>query len=98
MSATASVTVGFRLYIAGDAQNSTQAMDNLTALCREHLDGRHEIEVIDVFEEPERALEDGIMMTPTVVRLDLVPMRKVVGNLSESAWVVHALGLRRHVT
>ena len=89
--------VGLRLYVAGDAQNSTVAMDNLTALCREHLDGRHVIEVIDVFAEPERALKDGIMMTPTVVRVDLTPMRRVVGNLSESAWVVHALGLSRKV-
>ena len=89
--------VALRLYVAGDAQNSTVAMENLTALCREHLDGRHEIEVIDVFVEPEQALRDGIMMTPTVVRVDLTPMRKVVGNLSESAWVVHALGLSRNV-
>jgi circadian clock protein KaiB len=91
-------TAGFRLYVAGDAQNSTVAMDNLTALCREHLEGNHEIEVIDVFLEPRRALEDGIMMTPTVVRVDLDPMRRVVGNLSESAWVVHALSLNRRVT
>lgn len=90
--------VGFRLYVAGEAQNSTVAMDNLTALCREHLDGRHEIEVIDVFEHPERALQDGIMMTPTVVRVDLTPIRTVVGNLSESAWVVHALGLAGRAT
>lgn len=89
--------VGLRLYVAGEAQNSTVAMDNLRALCDEHLEGRHEIEVIDVFEHPERALQDGIMMTPTVVRVDVVPMRTVVGNLSESAWVVHALGLAGRV-
>ena len=90
--------VGFRLYVAGQAQNSTVAMDNLAALCREHLGGRHEIEVIDVFQHPERALQDGIMMTPTVVRVDQAPMRTVVGNLSESAWVVHALGLSGRLT
>ena len=94
---SAAELVGFRLYVAGDAQNSTVAMDNLTALCRQHLEGRHKIEVIDVFQQPERALQDGIMMTPTVVRVDLSPMRRVVGNLSESAWVVHALGLSRRV-
>ena len=89
--------VGFRLYVAGDAQNSTMAIDNLTALCREHLDGRHEIEVIDVFQQPTRALEDGVLMTPTVLRVGAQPMRRVVGNLSESAWVVHALGLANRV-
>lgn len=94
---TATDLVGLRLYVAGDAQNSTMAIDNLRALCREHLDGRHEIEVIDVFDEPGRALEDGVLMTPTVVRLGMTPMRRVVGNLSESAWVVHALGLAKRV-
>ena len=94
---TATDLVTLRLYIAGDAQNSTVAMNNLTALCEQHLDGRHEIEVIDVFVNPERALADGIMMTPTVLRVDLNPMRRVVGNLSESDWVVHALGLSRNV-
>lgn len=90
---TATEVVRFRLYVAGDAQNSTVAMANLTALCRKHLDGRHEIEVIDVFRDPGRALEDGVMMTPTLVRVGQLPTRRVVGNLSESAWVVHALGL-----
>jgi circadian clock protein KaiB len=86
--------IRFRLYVAGDAQNSTVAMANLTALCRQYLDGRHEIEVIDVFKDPARALEDGVMMTPTLVRVGEAPMRRVIGNLSESAWVVHALGLQ----
>jgi circadian clock protein KaiB len=90
---SAAELVKFRLYVAGDAQNSTVAMANLTALCRLHLDGRHEIEIIDVFRDPGRALEDGVMMTPTLVRVGQAPMRRVVGNLSESAWVVHALGL-----
>ena len=85
--------IGLRLYVAGDAQNSIMALANLTALCDRHLDGRHEIEVIDIFLQPERALEDGILMTPTVVRVGPAPVRRVVGNLSESAWVVHALGL-----
>ena len=59
----------FRLYVAGDAQNSAQAVANLTALCRTHLPDRHDIEVVDVFREPKRALADGILMTPTLVKL-----------------------------
>ena len=66
----------FRLYVAGDAQNSAQAVANLTALCRAHLPDRHEIEVVDVFREPKRALADGIFMTPTLVKLAPSPVRK----------------------
>ena len=55
----------FRLYVAGDALNSAQAVANLNALCRAHLPDRHEIEVVDVFREPKRALADDIRMTPT---------------------------------
>jgi circadian clock protein KaiB len=83
----------FRLYVAGDAQNSTVAMANLTALCRRLLADCYEIEVVDVFRDPARALQDGVMMTPTLVRVDQLPMRRVVGNLSEVPWVIHALGL-----
>jgi circadian clock protein KaiB len=59
----------FRLYVAGDTQNSAQAVANLVALCQAHLPDRHEIEVVDVFREPKRALADGIFMTPTLVKL-----------------------------
>ena len=59
--------IKFRLYVAGDAQNSTQAVANLRAFCRSHLPDLHDIEIVDVFREPKRALADGIFMTPTLV-------------------------------
>jgi circadian clock protein KaiB len=83
----------FRLYIAGGAQNSAQALANLNALCRAHLPDRHEIEVVDVFREPKRALADGILMTPTLVRLAPSPIQKIVGTLSHAQTVLEALGL-----
>lgn len=83
----------FRLYVAGDALNSAQALANLNALCRDHLVGRHEIEVIDVFQEPERALADAIYLTPTLVKLAPLPMQTIVGTLSHTNTVLHALGL-----
>jgi circadian clock protein KaiB len=83
----------FRLYIAGDAQNSAQAIANLAAICRGHLRDGHEVEVVDVFLEPERALADRILMTPTLVILTPGPVRRIVGNLSQPASVLHALGL-----
>jgi circadian clock protein KaiB len=83
----------FRLYVAGDAQNSSQAVANLAALCQAHLLDRHEIEVVDVFREPKRALANGIFMTPTLVKLAPSPVRKIVGTLSQAQPVMQALGL-----
>jgi len=83
----------FRLYVAGDALNSAQALANLTALCRAQLPDRHEIEIVDVFREPQRALADGIFMTPTLVKFAPSPARRVVGTLSQTQPVLQALGL-----
>jgi circadian clock protein KaiB len=77
-----SVFFKFRLFVAGDGPNSMQAVANLYAVCREHLPERHEIEVIDVFREPKRALDEGILLTPVLVRIMPDPTRKIVGNLS----------------
>jgi circadian clock protein KaiB len=84
----------FRLYVAGDAQNSAQAVANLNALCRAHLPDRCDIEVVDVFREPKRALADGILMTPTLVKLAPSPApKRIVGTLSQTQPVLQALGL-----
>ncbi|MHB1047248.1 MAG: circadian clock KaiB family protein [Thermoanaerobaculia bacterium] len=85
----------FRLYVADGAPNSARAVANLTALCRDHLTGRHEIEIVDVFLQPERALEDSVFMTPTLVRLAPRPGRRIVGSLSDTLAVLHALGLEK---
>ena len=85
----------FRLYVAGDAQNSTQAVTNLSALCRAYLKDRHAIEVVNVFHEPKRALADGILMTPTLMKLAPRPApTRIVGTLSQKETVLQALGLK----
>ena len=87
----------FRLYVAGDAQNSAQAIANLTALCRAYLQDRHNIEVVNVFKDPKRALTDGIFMTPTLVKLAPTPApKRIVGTLSQTQPVLRALGLEAH--
>jgi circadian clock protein KaiB len=83
----------FRLYVAGDTHNSVQAVANLTSLCRTHLPDRHEIEIVDVFRDPMRALIDGIFMTPTLVKLAPSPTRRIVGTLSQTVPLLHALEL-----
>lgn len=85
--------VRFRLYVAGAAQNSNQAIVNLKALCRAHLQGRSEIEIIDVLREPGRALSDSVFMTPTLIRLAPAPCVRIVGTLSRAQIVMEGLGL-----
>lgn len=83
----------FRLYIADDAENSAQAVTNLNAFCRTHLPGRHDIEVVDVFRVPKRAVADRILMTPTLIKLSPLPERRIIGTLSQSHVLLQALGL-----
>ena len=87
------VNFKFRLYIASDAPNSAQAVANLTALCRLYLPDQHDIEIVDVFREPRRALADGIFMTPTLVKLAPTPTRRIVGSLNQTQPILEALGL-----
>ena len=87
----------FRLYVAGDAQNSVEAIANLTAICRKYLPGLYNIEVMDVFLEPARAATDGVFMTPTLVKLAPAPTRTIIGNLSQTSVVLQALGLAASV-
>ena len=82
-----------RLYVAGGTQNSAQAIANLSALCRQHLSGRHKLEIVDVTREPLRALDDGVLMTPMLVRLKPAPTAKIVGTLSDAGTVMEVLGL-----
>jgi len=89
------VKFNFRLYVAGDTQNSAQARANLAALCRSHLPGKHVIEIVDVLKDPQRALADGIFMTPTLVKLAPSPKQRIVGTLSETEMVSQALGLEQ---
>lgn len=83
----------FRLFVAANTVNSGQATANLNALCRERLAGRHEIEIVDVFREPQRALAEGIRMTPTLLKLAPAPVRRIVGTLADTQRMLETLGL-----
>jgi circadian clock protein KaiB len=85
----------FRLYVVGRAPNSVQAINNLREICQTYLDGHYQIELIDIFEEPLRAVEDGILATPTLVRVSPQPEVKIVGNLSERKKVLAMLDLEK---
>jgi circadian clock protein KaiB len=83
----------FRLYVTGDAQNSAFAIANLSLICHVHLAGRFETEIVDVFKEPRRALDDKVFMTPTLVTIAPRNVHRIVGNLSDHEPVLLALGL-----
>ncbi len=83
----------FQLYVAGGAPNSVRALANLYALCRTHYPASHRIEVIDVLQEPLRALGEAILVTPTLVKVSPAPTLQIIGNLSDEEEVLRALGL-----
>jgi circadian clock protein KaiB len=81
-----------RLYIAGNAPNSVRAIANLKAFCADALFDGHEIEIVDLLKDPSRALADGIVVTPTLLKLSPAPALRVIGNLSDTSKLMHSLG------
>jgi circadian clock protein KaiB len=83
-----------RLYVAGQSPKSLTAFSNLVKLCNEHLEGRYQIEVIDLLENPQLAAGDEIVAVPTLVRSLPPPLRKIIGDLSNTSRVLVGLQLR----
>jgi circadian clock protein KaiB len=84
-----------RLYVAGRAVKSTAAFVNLKRLCEAYLVGRYEIEVIDLLENPRLAAGDQILAVPTLVRKLPEPVKKIIGDLSQTERILLGLGLPR---
>ncbi|HEX8489164.1 MAG TPA: circadian clock KaiB family protein [Propionibacteriaceae bacterium] len=82
-----------RLYIAGQSPKSLKALSNLQRLCAERLEGRYEIEVVDLVKNPRLAAGDEIIAIPTLVRRLPEPMRKIIGDLSDAERVIVGLQL-----
>jgi circadian clock protein KaiB len=83
-----------RLYIAGNTPKSIAALNNLKKYCEEHLCDRYELEVIDLLTHPQLAAGDQILAIPTLVRKVPVPVRKIIGDLSNEEKVLVGLDLR----
>jgi circadian clock protein KaiB len=82
-----------RLYVAGQTPKSLQAFANLKRICEEHLQGHYQIEVIDLLENPQLAKGDQILAIPTLVRRLPPPLRKIIGDLSDTERVLIGLDL-----
>ena len=83
-----------RLYVAGNTTKSITALNNLKRYCEEHLQGRYQIEVIDLLVQPQLAAGDQILAVPTLVRKVPEPIRKIIGDLSNEEKVLVGLNIR----
>jgi circadian clock protein KaiB len=83
-----------RLYVAGKTPKSILALTNLKQICEDHLQGRYEIEIIDLLENPQLAQGDQILALPTLVRRLPEPIKKIIGDLSNKERVLVGLDLR----
>jgi circadian clock protein KaiB len=83
-----------RLYIAGQTPKSILALTNITKYCKEHLQGKYSIEIIDLLKNPQLAEGDQIFAIPTLVRKFPEPLRKIIGDLSNEEKVLVGLNIR----
>jgi len=84
-----------RLYVTGMTPRSTEAFAAIKAICEEHLQGRYDLEVIDIYQRPELAKDEQIIAVPTLVKKLPAPLRRLIGNLSAEERVLLGLDLRR---
>jgi circadian clock protein KaiB len=80
-----------RLYVAGDAPNSLMAIANIKAICDAHFAARHRLEIVDMLKHPRRAMADGIIVTPTLLKLSPLPAQRVIGNLGDTTHLLLTL-------
>jgi circadian clock protein KaiB len=82
-----------RLFVAGHSQKSMRAVRNVTQLCEEHLAGAYDLEVIDLYQQPELAVEHQLVAAPALFKLLPLPLRKMVGDMSDTGRVLAGLGI-----
>ena len=83
-----------QLYAAGLTPQSRRAIENLKAICDTHLPGRYELTIVDIYQQPDRAHEEQVIAAPTLVKTAPLPLRRLIGDLSDTGRVLLALGLR----
>jgi circadian clock protein KaiB len=83
-----------RLYVTGSTPQSLRAINNIQKICKENLDGNYNLEVINLYENPELAKTEQIIAAPTLVKQLPLPLRRIIGDLSNSDKVLVGLGLR----
>ena len=82
-----------RLYVAGNTPRSRSAIESIHTICEEHLKGRYQLEVIDIYQQPSLARGEQIIATPTLVKYLPTPLRKMIGDLTKKERVLFGLDL-----
>jgi len=83
-----------RLYITGATPNSTKAIKNIKSICQQHLEGRYNLKIIDIYQQPELAKKDQVIALPLLVKLSPLPVKRLIGNLSNTEKVLKGLDLQ----
>jgi circadian clock protein KaiB len=83
-----------RLYVTGTTPKSTRAIERVRTVCEEHLQGRYELEVVDIYQLPRLAKDEQIVATPTLVRVLPDPLRRFIGDLSTAEKILFGMDLR----
>lgn len=94
-AAPAEERYALRLYVTGMTPRSTAAFAAIKALCEERLHGRYDLEVIDIYQHPQLAIDEQVVAVPTLVKKLPAPLRRLVGDLSDTERVLLGLDLRR---
>ena len=84
-----------RLYVSGMTPNSIRAIENIRKICSEHLEGRYQLEIIDIYQQPIFAKEGQIVAAPTLVKELPPPLRKFIGDMSQTEKILLGLDLRK---
>jgi len=86
-----------RLYITGSAPRAIRAISNIRTICEEHLEGRYDLEVIDISQRPAIAASEQIIAAPTLIKKLPLPLRRFIGDMSETGRILTGLDLRKSV-
>ena len=87
-----------RLFVTGMTPRSTRAIRAVRDICQEKLEGRFQLEIIDVYQQPHMIQDEQIVATPTLVKYEPAPLRRIVGDMSDRFRLCHGLGLTSEVT
>ena len=82
-----------RLFIAGSSARSQRTIENLRRICEARLNGRYDLEIVDIFQQPELAERDQVVAAPTLLKLAPLPARQIIGDLSNETRVLRGLGI-----
>lgn len=84
-----------RLYVSGVTERSRRSILNINAVCKENLQGRYDLEVVDIHQKPSLAMDEQIVATPTLIKLLPLPLRRIVGDLSDRDGVLFGLDIKK---